>query len=97
MSFSIGSFYAKLRLLDIDDLLLMTMLNNGIYPSDAARNLGLTPPAISHRIKKLKDVFGADIFEPDRVKRIPTEKGLELFSRCERALRMIEGKHDDNF
>jgi hypothetical protein len=94
MSFSISDFFVELRLLDIDDLLLMTMLNNDILPSTAARHLGLTPPAVSHRIKKLKDIFGDDIFEPDRVKRIPTEKGRELFARAELALKTIEGKHD---
>jgi len=92
MSFSISDFFVELRLLDIDDLILMAMLNDDILPSAVAKTLGLTPPAISHRIKKLKDVFGADIFESDRIKRTPTEKGREIFSRCDQALKMIQGK-----
>jgi DNA-binding transcriptional LysR family regulator len=81
-----------MRILDIDDLLLMTMMFNGLLPSESARKLGLTPPAISHRIRKLKDLFGEDIFGDERNRRIPTEKGKEIFSRCEKALNIIEGR-----
>lgn len=94
MSFFISDFQSKMRILDVDDMLLMTMLFHGLLPSEAAKKLGLTPPAISHRIRKLKDLFGEDIFEDEKIKRIPTEKGKEIFLRCEKALNIIEGKDD---
>lgn len=92
MSFSINDFLSRLRTLDVDDMLLMTMLVHELMPSEAAKKLGLTPPAISHRLRKLKDLFGEDIFEDMKIKRIPTEKGKEIFSRFEKALNIIEGK-----
>ena len=92
MSFFINDFQTKIRMLDVDDMLLMTMLFHGLMPSEAAKKLGLTPPAISHRIRKIKDLFGEDIFENEKIKRIPTKKGKDIFSRCEKALNIIEGR-----
>lgn len=79
----------KIRLLDIDDLFLTSMLLACVPPSVAAKQLGLTPPAVSHRIKKLKMVFGEDIFMDVQSKRKLTERGKRIFGLCVQALDLI--------
>lgn len=45
----------NIRLLDIDDLIIMTDLLNVKRLKDISSKLGLTPPALSHRLRKYKD------------------------------------------
>ena len=43
-----------LRYLDIDDLIILTSLSHSIALKDIAKLLRLTPPALSHRLKKYR-------------------------------------------
>jgi len=44
-----------LRVLDIDDLIILaSMISPNYNLSDVASDLGLTPPAVSHRLKKYR-------------------------------------------
>jgi len=67
----------NLRLLDIDDLIICDRLRKGSSYKDLCKLLGLTPPAISHRIRKLEATIpdfdtrcikGNRIFSPGAVK-----------------------------
>ncbi|MGE0175260.1 MAG: LysR family transcriptional regulator [Oligoflexales bacterium] len=67
----IGDSYKKLRMLDMDDLILLNHLLEGGRPSTGAALLGLTPPAVSHRLRKIEQVYGIKLFE-----RVGTKVGL---------------------
>jgi hypothetical protein len=43
-----------LRFLDIDDLIIMKMLLVAPRLTDISKALGLTPPALSHRLRKCR-------------------------------------------
>lgn len=46
---------SHIRFLDIDDLIILSSILSPDYNlSDVASDLGLTPPAISHRLKKYR-------------------------------------------
>lgn len=47
----------KYRLLDIDDLIIIKMLGDGHKYSAITRVLGITAPAISHRVKKYEEIW----------------------------------------
>lgn len=47
----------SLRLLDIDDLLLIKMLGEGVKGSHIARTLLISPAAVCHRIRKYERVW----------------------------------------
>lgn len=43
-----------LRYLDIDDLIILTSLLNSVALKDIAKSMGLTPPALTHRLNKYR-------------------------------------------
>lgn len=45
------------RLLDIDDLILIKLLGEGVRGCDAAKILRITPAAICHRVKKYEKIW----------------------------------------
>lgn len=81
--------YKKLRMLDMDDLILLQHLLNGGRPSTGAQLLGLTPPAVSHRLRKIEDVFAIKLF--DRVgSRLNLNKaGKALSEKADQALLLM--------
>lgn len=48
---------SPLRLLDIDDMIVLALVGDGVSYADTARYLGLTPPAISHRLRKYEQLW----------------------------------------
>lgn len=79
----------KLRLLDMDDLILLQHLLNGGRPSTGASLLGLTPPAISHRLKKIEEVFGVKLFDRKGPKLNLNDNGKLLSEKANRALELM--------
>lgn len=53
----------ELRLLDVDDLVLLRHLLDGTTVTAAALRLGLTQPAVTQRLRKIERVFGRPILE----------------------------------
>lgn len=49
---------SKVRLLDVDDLIIISLLSSDYTKSEIAELLALTPPAISHRMKKYRIALG---------------------------------------
>jgi predicted transcriptional regulator len=47
----------KYRILDLDDFIILTRVSDGMKLSEIAKELQLTPPAISHRLKKYGQVW----------------------------------------
>ena len=80
-----------LRLLGVDDLLLLRLLLEGASVTAAATRLGLTQPAASHRIRKIEGVFGFRLAQrAGRSVRL-TAEGHALASRADAAVRLLEG------
>ncbi len=78
--------YKRLRMLDIDDLILLQHLLKGGRPSTGAALLGLTPPAVSHRLRKIEDVFEIKLFDRIGSKLSLNLAGRALSEKADRAL-----------
>jgi DNA-binding transcriptional LysR family regulator len=81
--------YKKLRMLDIDDLILLQHLLRGGRPSTGAALLGLTPPAVSHRLRKIEDVFEIKLFDRIGSKLSLNLAGKALSEKADRALLLM--------
>ncbi len=81
--------YKRLRMLDMDDLILLQHLLNGGRPSSGAALLGLTPPAISHRLRKIEDVFQIKLFDRKGSKLNLNTEGRALSEKANRALQLM--------
>jgi DNA-binding transcriptional LysR family regulator len=62
----IDDLHTKIRALDMDDLLILSLLHEGLSSKHISRFLTLTPPAISHRYRKYHLLAGVKIFIPSK-------------------------------
>lgn len=62
-SLPIGCTLTDLRLLDFDDMLALILIAEGNRQVEVARSLGITPPALSHRIRKWREIFKSELME----------------------------------
>lgn len=70
---------AALRLLDVDDFLVILWIGEGRSLTEVAHSLGLTTPAIVHRVRKMEGVFGENITLRGKAGRVtPTDKCIAL-------------------
>lgn len=81
----------SLRSVDMDDMIIMTLLLEGCRASDICKFLYLTPPAITHRLDKYRKSFGEDFFEVSFVpkshkKKVFSEKGISIAKQAKKAL-----------
>ena len=74
------------RKLDIDDLIILSMLLKGCTKIKIAKRLSLTPPAISLRVRKY--LFKDEGFFNEG---LLTDRGKEFARKAESALRILEG------
>jgi len=81
--------YKRLRMLDIDDLILLQHLLAGGRPSTGAALLGLTPPAVSHRLRKIEDVFEIKLFERKGARLQLNIEGRALSEKASQALLLM--------
>ncbi len=81
--------YKRLRMLDIDDLILLQHLLDGGRPSSGAALLGLTPPAVSHRLRKIENVFEIKLFERHGSRLNLNQDGRTLSEKASQALRLM--------
>lgn len=80
----------RLRLLDVDDLIVLSRLLTGDDVTKTARFLGLTQPAISQRIRKMEGVFEVTLVERLGRKKILTEFGRAAAEVSEKVLWILE-------
>jgi len=81
-----------IRSLDLDDLLVLSLLLEGCRAVDIGRYMCLTPPAITHRLNKYKLIFGPSFFDefPQNTKRkILSGEGRIVAERAKKALRLF--------
>lgn len=76
----------QLRLLDFDDLYLLRLLLNGASVTGAAKQLGLTQPAITQRLRKIERVFQCPVVQRHGRSVSLTKEAASL---CERATAAI--------
>lgn len=79
----------RLRMLDIDDLILLEHLLEGGRPSTGAALLGLTPPAVSHRLRKIENVFEIKLFDRRGSRICLNQEGRLLSERARNALKVM--------
>ena len=80
------------RLLDVDDLILIKLLGDGVKGCDAAKALRITPAAICHRVKKYERVWpGFFIKNPKdgRGKRIFSDNFFRIYKGACEALEAL--------
>ena len=55
----------QLRLLNVDDFMILKALREGLSVTAIGQRLGLSQPAITQRIRKMEEAFGQKILEKD--------------------------------
>lgn len=88
----------KLRGLDIDDLIILSLLAENFRGSEISKVLYLTQPAITHRLNKCKAIFGECIFQKLEHRRILSPLGKEIAEKARGALNLfvpMEGTFKD--
>lgn len=82
----------KYRNLDIDDLVILKMIGEGRSYVDIRKTLGVTAPAISHRVRKYAATWdGFSVSKPLSYKgeRIPSEEAQRLITVATKALEVL--------
>ena len=80
----------KLRLMDFDDLCILRNLLDDSTMAVIARNMGLTQPAISQRMRKLEDVFGCMIVKKSGIRVHLTSEGRKIGELAKSVLSILE-------
>lgn len=81
---------SNLRLLNYDDLLVMSCLLSEMTGEESAELLGITPAAVCHRIRKLEYVFGEIIEDSTGRKRRLTPGGEAVAIKINEAIKTME-------
>lgn len=88
----IGCTMSELRHLDLDDLIGMVLISDGVRQVEVAKTLGLTPPAVSHRVRKWESVFGVRMLERNRDGKhnlVLTEEGAKVAMKIRQVLEAL--------
>ncbi|WP_127716392.1 LysR family transcriptional regulator [Halobacteriovorax sp. HLS] len=80
----------NIRNFDLNLLVVLNDFNKTNSMSKTAVNLGLSQPAVSHALKRLRESLGDDLFVRTGKHYSPTEKGKELSAFVESHLRDLE-------
>ena len=75
--------------MDIDDLLLLTLLGAGFGVTKTAKKLGVAQPAISQRLRKLEAIFNGKIIIKKRREIELTALGVELSDGARNSLLVL--------
>lgn len=80
----------RLRFLSFDDLFVLKSLYAGHSLTETARELSLTQPAITQRVRKMEDLFKFDIYKHTGRRIVLTKEGEALCQRALDALTLME-------
>ena len=76
--------------MDVDDLIVLTLLAEGKTAKQISDHLGLTPPAVSHRLTKYTNIFDKEkFFLKIKNIRIPSEYGMRICRVAQKALKVL--------
>lgn len=84
----------RLRLLNLDDLLLLQHLLAGLTVTAAASELGLTQPAVTQRVRKIEGVFGSALLRRVGRRARLTEAGVAIGEKARAALSLLRDVTD---
>jgi DNA-binding transcriptional LysR family regulator len=79
----------SLRLLDVDDLIILSRLAHGDSQREIALVLRLTQPAICQRMRKMEAIFGAKITKLSGKYSVLTERGKQIAETAKAALNYV--------
>lgn len=79
----------ELRGLDLDDLLLLCYMQDGMTVTQTGKALNVTQPAISQRIKKMEDMLGFKILRSNGKSKTLTLEASAMAYACKSALESI--------
>jgi len=82
--------HGNLRRLDLNLLLAFDALMRSRSVSGAADSLSVGQPAMSHSLRRLRDVFGDDLLRREGGRLKPTDRGLALWAPVREALEGLE-------
>ncbi len=85
-----GIDHINLRRLDLNLLLAFDALMRTQSVSDAAARLSVGQPAMSHSLRRLRDLFGDDLLQREGGRLRPTDMGLTLWEPVRAALEGLE-------
>lgn len=80
-----------LRGLDIDDIIILALMGNGVSVTQCGKLLNLTQPAISQRISKIKDTVNVLFYVRHGNNLMLTKEGKELAFAAKSALSLLLG------
>jgi len=75
-----------LRLLGIDDFILMSMFLDDHTVTYIGQMMGVTTPAICHRIEKIECAFGGELFIRVKARRVLNDNGRDIARLCRMVL-----------
>lgn len=79
----------KIRGLDIDDLIILSLLSEDYRGSEISKILYLTQPAITHRLNKCKTIFGEELFVKVEHRRVLSTYGMDIAEKAKTALSLF--------
>ncbi len=83
-----------LRFLNIDDLLILILLNaDGMSVTAVARQLQLTQPAVTQRLRKMEAAFSQKIIERKGRGIHLTYFGESISARAKAAISILQSEH----
>ncbi len=82
-----------LRLLDLDDLLLLRHLLDGTTVTAVALRMGLTQPAVTQRLRKVERVFGRPVLERVGRRAVLSRDGRAIAEQAAAALSLLGAVH----
>src|ERR1700730_15268902 len=80
----------NLRSIDLNLLVIFDALMAERSIAGAARKVGITPSAMSHALRRLRDTFNDELLERTSRGMVPTQRAIELWTSVRSALQQLQ-------
>jgi DNA-binding transcriptional LysR family regulator len=80
----------NLRSIDLNLLVIFDALIGEKSVTSAARKVGITPSAMSHALRRLRDIFNDELLERTGRGMVPTRRAVELWKSVRAALEQLQ-------
>lgn len=85
----------QLRLLNVDDFMILRGLHEGLSVTSVGHKLGLSQPAITQRIRKMEDVFSIKLLEKEGRGVKLSQEGRRIALKALSALEILEQENEE--
>lgn len=85
----------KFRKLDTDDFLLLALLGDGLSTTQVAAAMNIAQPAVSARLRRLREITGDDLLKRKGRGLEPTAKGIDLIAKATHIVSLLMGAFPD--